>query len=80
MLAVIGAAKEGQQTGLGKQGRVRADVRLEAELVRLPREAPSGRAGGRGAVLVSKGWADWSSVQPQTWARAKFSPISVEQD
>lgn len=38
--------------GLGKRGRLRADASLETELVRLPREALPGRAGGREAALM----------------------------
>lgn len=45
--------KEGQQTGLGKPGRLRAEESLETELVRLPREVLSGRAVGPAAVFTS---------------------------
>lgn len=51
---MIRDGKKGQQTGLGNRGRVRVDVSLETELVRLPEETLLGRAGRRGAVLMTK--------------------------
>lgn len=53
MLLVIRDGKEGQQTGLGKPRRLRVEESLETELVRLPREALSGRVVGTAAVFTS---------------------------
>lgn len=53
VLFVTRDGKEGQQTGLGKPGRLRAEESLETELVRLPREVLSGRAVGPAAVFTS---------------------------